>query len=101
MLFVFNFSTIFYHINRLLIIPNFLKIDKVIVRNCYQNLDDELTRECVRLKINILRILDVAKRLYLKNSKKHIDIQRKYKEEMEGVHYNATAFMHQNIKTSS
>ena len=37
---------------------------------------------------------------YLKSSKKLIDIKRKYKEEKEGVHDNAGAFMHQNIKTN-
>ena len=33
-----------------------------------------------------------------KKSKKHIDIKRKYKEEMEGVHNNASVFMHLNIE---
>ena len=44
--------------------------------------------EYVRFKINILQILVVAKRLYLKKIKEalYIDIKRKYKEEMEGVH---------------
>ena len=52
---VFRFTIIFcYHIKSLLIISNFLKIDKVIVSNWYQNLDDKLIRECVRFKINIL-----------------------------------------------
>ena len=50
----------------LLIISNFLRKDKVIVSNWYQNLDDKLIRECVRIKINI-KILVVAKRLYEKN----------------------------------
>ena len=36
--------------------------------------------------------------LYLKISEKHIDAKRKNKEEMEGVHDNASAFMHLNIK---
>ena len=36
-----------------------------------------------------------------KNSKKHIDLKRKYKEDMERVHDNAAAFMHVNIKTNS
>ena len=31
----------------------------------------------------------------------HIDIKRKYKEEMEGVNDNASASMHWNIKTNS
>ena len=68
--------------------------------NWYQNVDDKLIKECVRSKINI-QILVVAKKLYSKNSKKYIDIKRKYRKEMEGVHDNATAFMHQNIKTNS
>ena len=37
--------------------------------------------------------------LYLKKSKKHIDVKTKNKEEVEGVHDNASAFMHLNIKT--
>ena len=44
------------------------------------------------------------KKLYLKKTqidKKHIDIKRKYKEEMERVNDNASAFMYQNIKTNS
>ena len=32
---------------------DFLKIDKAIVSNWYQNLDDKLLRECVGFKINI------------------------------------------------
>ena len=35
------------------------------------------------------------------NSKKHIEINRKYKEEMEEVYDNASAFMHPVIKTNS
>ena len=69
--------------------------------NWYQNLDEKLIRECVRFKINISQNLFVAKRLCSKNSKKNIDIKKKYKEEMEGVHDNASAFMHRNIKTNS
>ena len=72
--------------------------------NCCHNLDNKLIRECVRFKINILWILDVAKSLYLKKTqtdKKHIDIKRKYKEEMEKVNDNAIVFMHRNIKTNS
>ena len=65
------------------------------------NLDDKLIRGCVRFKINILKILVVPKRLYLKNSKKHIDIKIKYKEEMERVHDNANVFMYLNIKKNS
>ena len=36
--------------------------------------------------------------LYSKISEKHIDVLRKNKEEMEGVHDNASTFMHLNIK---
>ena len=36
--------------------------------------------------------------LYSKISEKHIDVLRKNKEEMEGVHDNASAFMHLNMK---
>ena len=71
-------------------------IDKGIVSNWYQDLDDKLIREYVRMKINILQILVVVKRLYLKKDKidkKHIDIKRKYKGEMEGVQDNVSAFM--------
>ena len=60
---VFVFSVIFcYHIKRLWIIFNFLKIEKAIFSDGYPNLDDKLIRGCVRFKINIL-ILVVAKRL--------------------------------------
>ena len=40
-------------------------------------------------------MLVVAKRLhfYKKNSKKHIDIKRKNKDDLEGVHDNASAFI--------
>ena len=34
-----------------------------------------------------------------KKSEKHIDVKTKNKEEVEGVHDNASAFMHLNIKT--
>ena len=47
------------------------------------------------------KILVVAKRLYFKKLKKHIDIIRKHKEEMEGVHDYSSEFMHQNIKANS
>ena len=30
----------------------------------------------------------------------HIDLKRKYNEEIERVHDNASAFMHLNIKTN-
>ena len=39
--------------------------------------------------------------LLKKISKKHIDIKRKYKEEMERVHNNANVLMHLNTKTNS
>ena len=101
MLSVFIFSITFcYHIKNLLIVSNFLKIDKAIVSNWHQNLD-KLIRECVRFKVNISQIILVTKILYLKNSKKHKGIKRKYKDEMEGVHDNASAFMNQNIKINS
>ena len=66
----------------------FLKIGKAIVSNWYQNLDDKLISEYVRFKINISSTLVIAK-------------TDKYKKEMEGVHDNASAFMHRNIKTNS
>ena len=51
---VFVLSIIFcYHIKSLLIVSNFLKIDKAVVSNWYQNLHDKLSRECVRFKDNI------------------------------------------------
>ena len=51
---VFVLSIIFcYHIKSLLIVSNFLKIDKAVVSNWYQNLHDKLSRECVRVKDNI------------------------------------------------
>ena len=69
----------------LLIIPNFLKIDKVIVSNWYQNLEDKLIREWLRFKINKLSCSE--KTLFKKTQidRKHIDIKKKYKEEIEGV----------------
>ena len=39
--------------------------------------------------------------LFKKNSNKHIDIKRKYKEEMAEVHDNVNAIMNRNIKTNS
>ena len=44
MLSLFSFLPLFfcYHIKGLLVISNFLKIDKDIVSNRYQNLDDKL-----------------------------------------------------------
>ena len=36
--------------------------------------------------------------LCLKKSENHIDVKTKNKEEVEGVHDNASAFMHLNIK---
>ena len=51
---VFVLSIIFcYHIKSLLIVSHFLKIDKAVVSNWYQNLHDKLSRECVRFKDNI------------------------------------------------
>ena len=51
---VFVLSIIFCcHIKSLLIVSNFLKIDKAVVSNWYQNLHDKLSRECVRFKDNI------------------------------------------------
>ena len=51
---VFVLGIIFcYHIKSLLIVSNFLKIDKAVVSNWYQNLHDKLSRECVRFKDNI------------------------------------------------
>ena len=53
---VFNFSIIFrYHIKRLLIISNVLKIDKIIVSSWYQNLDDKLIKECVDSRLTYNR----------------------------------------------
>ena len=59
--------------------------------------------EYVRFKINILQILVVAKRLYLKKIKEalYIDIKRKYKEEMERVYDNGSALVYLIIKTNS
>ena len=37
--------------------------------------------------------------LFKKKSKKHIDVKRKNKEEMEGIHDNASAIIHLNMKT--
>ena len=36
-----------------------------------------------------------------KKSEKHTGVKRKHKEEIEGVHDNASAFMHLNIKTNN
>ena len=67
-----------YHMKCLSVISNFLKVDKVIVCNWYQILDNKLIRECAesvlqsldsRLTYQILQILVVAKRLYLKKLK--------------------------------
>ena len=40
----------------------------------------------------------IKESLILKKIEKHIDIKRKYKEEMKGVHDNASTFIHLNIK---
>ena len=62
---VFVLRTIFcYRIKNLLIISNFLQMEKDMVRNWYQNLDNKLIRECVRFKIILSKILVVAKRLW-------------------------------------
>ena len=53
---VFIFSIIFcYHIKGLLIISNFLKINKAIVSNWYQNLDDKLIREVLHSRLTYHR----------------------------------------------
>ena len=47
-IFVFVFTITFcYHMKRLLIISNFLKIDKATVNNWHCDLDDKVMRECV------------------------------------------------------
>ena len=52
---VFVFIIIFcFYIKILLLISNFLQINKAIVSNWYQNLHDKLTRECVE---NVLQSL--------------------------------------------
>ena len=52
---IISFRIIFCcQIKSLLRISNLIKIDKVILSNWYQNLDDKLIKECVRFKINIL-----------------------------------------------
>ena len=65
----------------LLIISNFLKIDKTNVSNWYQNFDDKVIWECVgcvlRSLDSILTFRCSKKTLFKKNSKKHIDIKRK------------------------
>ena len=65
MLSLFSFLALFLlsHKKSLLIISSFLEIDKAIVSNWYQNLDDKLVKECVRFKINITWILVVMKRI--------------------------------------
>ena len=77
----------------LLIISNFPKKDKAIGSSWYQNLNDKLIRKCVE---SVLHSLDSRliyhrsqlqrKTLFKKNSKKHIDIKKKNKEEMEEVY---------------
>ena len=36
----------------------------------------------------------------LKNLKKHLRIKKKHEEEMKGIHDNASALMHLNVKTN-
>ena len=87
---VFVFTIIYcYHKKILFTISNFLKIDKSIVSNWYQNLDDRLIRE---FKINISQILVVAKGLHFKKLKETYK-DKTYKEEVKGVHDNASAFI--------
>ena len=53
---VLFFTIIFFdQIKRLLIISNFLKIDKAIVSNWYQNRDEKLMSKCVE---SLLQSLD-------------------------------------------
>ena len=60
--------------------------------NWYQNLDDKLIRECDRFKlIKVVRFLVVKK---TQIDKKHIDIKRNNKEEMEGVNDNVFMMVH-------
>ena len=53
--------------------------------NWYQNLEDKLIREWLRFKINKLSCSE--KTLFKKTQidRTHIDIKKKYKEEIEGV----------------
>ena len=68
---------------------NFPKIDKAIVSNWYQNLDDNLINECVEIALQSLdsRLKDIidlfSSKKTLKKSKKHVDMTRKNKKEME------------------
>ena len=66
---------------------NFLKIDKAIVSNWYQNLDDKLINECVEIALQSLdsRLKDIidlfSRKKTLKKSKKHVDMKRKNKKD--------------------
>ena len=63
-----------------------------------------MCRDCFlvfRFKINISQFLVVVKKFYLKNSKKHIDIKRKNKKEVGGVHDDASAFIEKHNINSS
>ena len=87
---VFVFTITFScHIKSLLIMSNFPKIDKAIVSNWYQNLDDNLINECVEIALQSLdsRLKDIidlfSSKKTLKKSKKHVDMKRKNKKEME------------------
>ena len=79
-----------------MIFSNFIKIDKPIVSNWLQNFKEKPTRECAE---SVFQSLDsrltlvVARILYLKSSKKYVDIKRKNKEEIEKVHHNASVFI--------
>ena len=64
----------------------------------------KLIRRCVRFKINVASIgLSCSEKTLFKKTeidKKHIDMKRKYKKEMEGVNENVSEFMHWNVKTN-
>ena len=68
---------------------NFPKIDKAIVSNWYQNLDDNLINECVEIALQSLdsRLKDIidifSSKKTLKKSMNHVDMKRKNKKEME------------------
>ena len=84
---VFNFSiSFYYHIKSLLIISNFLEKNKVIISNWYQNLDDKLIGNVLDSRLTYYRPLKTLLRTLSKKTqidRKHINIKKKYKEEME------------------
>ena len=85
-----------YHIKSVLIISNFLKIDEVIVSNWYQNLDEKLIRACVDCVLESLdpRLTHSCSRKKLfKKIKEPYKHKEKYKEDMEGIHGSAIAFI--------